>query len=102
MTASLTLPGTTDAIFDELRLDAATAAATVAREALAAYRRATVAYYQHRDQLGTIVPAADPGDGVKWKASTPEGARVLAAWQRARAELRAAVDVRRAEMERRR
>jgi hypothetical protein len=40
--------------------------------------------------------------GVKYRAVTPDGAVALGRWQRARAELKAATDNRRRELERRR
>lgn len=106
MTASLSLPGIPPALADELRLDLARPSTTaVCVDAIAAYDRATTDWYAARD-LGDITwPDPDNEDdardlalGVRWKAATPTGARVLAAWQRARAELAHAVRVRRAEI----
>lgn len=107
MTA-LSLPGITPALADELRLDtSASAAANVAREAIATYERATRDWYVARE-TGHLVrlDPRDEGDaedialGVKWKATSPEGAGVLAAWQRARAEMVAAIANRRRELRR--
>ncbi len=84
----------------DFRLDDTTAASNVLREAMAAHDVAAANWHLQRD-LGGIVPAAhDDGDQeVKYRAATPDGARALYAWQRARAELDAAMRVRRRELE---
>lgn len=98
MTAlGLTLPGLPPALADELRLDDDPRPSAVnVREALATYSKATSDYWAARE-LGDIV-RTDPDErasGIRWKAATVDGARVLVAWQRARAELAHAVDIRR-------
>lgn len=90
----------------DLRLDdttGLTAAATVLREAKSAYEVATSNYWQQRE-LGGIVKADafEREAGVKYKAITYDGGVALVRWQRARAELNAAMNVRRREVERRR
>lgn len=95
----LALPHIPHALVDELRLDDARPTCVNVREALAAYTRATEDYYAARGTRDIVeADAYEREDGVHWKAATPAGARVLAAWQRARAELAAAVDVRRREL----
>jgi len=97
--AAPTLPGIPSALADELRLHCGpdTWSVVNVREALATYASRTSDWRAARD-LGDIVETHDADDaaaGVKYRAATAEGGRVLAAWQRARAELVAAVENRR-------
>jgi len=84
----------------ELRLDSPSPGAVVMREAILAYENAVTAWHVQRE-TGGIVPAPAGHDrdiGVRYVAATFEGGRVLVAFQKARAELNAAVANRRREL----
>lgn len=85
-----------------LRPDDTTATTAVLLEAKAAYDVATSNYWQHREAGGIVKADAYERDaGVKYKAATYDGGVALMAWQRARAELAAAMHNRQREVGRR-
>jgi len=83
------------------RLEDASPGAVVMREAILAYENAMTAWWLQRESGGIVrVDSEDPDRvlGVRYKAATIDGGRALMAFQKARAELNAAVANRRREL----